>query len=497
MYPQYELKELDGTNGKIYLGIPRERVYLTPFVDNRDTLLFYLQNSERGAGYFQADGHRVDRNRDKIVEDFLQLEKKPEWLVQIDSDMEHARDAPMRLVRHNLPVVGGLYFHRGERHDPFVFNRAGMHQDKYGRFRMEWHPMREEVYQFLIENNVPMRDGSFAVEGVEKPLLECDAVATGCLAIHRSVLELMEPPWFEYQVYGSSEDLTFCDIAKYKYGVPINCDLSTISGHYNWVPMGQAQFRTLFEGWGINLTTYTKRMAAEWLHGFFGTNFDDAVVQIEKGSAHVVGDYYTKRFKKRAIEDVSQEELTAFYASEKVGQLYVIELLHWNFGMNFNQLRKVLMPVREAKVLEIGSGIGTVAMQLAFQKCDVVASELNETLREFSKYRWNWLIESRKRSDYGDLFITDNHEWKGLAQDNQFDLVVCFDTFEHIPKTELIELMQDLYRVLPVGGRLVYHANWEQQDIFPMHFDHSDWWLANLEELGFMQIGTFEAIKVR
>lgn len=496
---QYELKEYENGNGKIYIGIPRERIYIPAFVDNRDAILYEMQSKGVDAGYYQSEGHRVDRNRDTITENFMDLPKKPEWLVMLDSDMEHPRIAPERLTSYGKPIVGSLYFHRGHIHDPFVFKRLPSHlvePDKWGRYRKQWIPMRDEVYNFLIDHQVPMRDGSFIVENLRyDPVIECDAVATGCMAIHRSVFETMEPPWWEYQIYANSEDLTFCDDAKFKHGIPIHADLSTICGHFNWVAMGQAQFRTLYEGRGINLTTFTKRDAAKWLEEFWGIDFDRAIKRIEDGSAHVVGDYFKKRFRKKTIDQLSSSEVDEFYRSEEIGKLYVIELLHWNFGSTFNQLRRILMPIRNSNVLEIGSGIGTIAMQLVVQYNEVVASEVNETLHEFTKLRWKQL-EKELVIPHGSLYLVDQ-EWRTMSEDEQFGVVVAFDVFEHIPEDELKALVKDIHRVLPVGGRIVYHANFGQQDLYPMHYDHSEWWIPYLEEVGFMQIGTLEALKVR
>lgn len=498
MHKQYEVHELDGENGKIYLGIPRERVYIPAFVDNRDTMLYAMDLAKRAAGYFQAEGHRVDRNRDTIAEEFLKQRTKPEWLVFADSDMEHARDMPMRLTRWGKPIVGGLYFHRGHTHDPFVFNRVPevYNEDKYGRWRQQWYPLRDEVYDWLMANGVPMKDGSHVIDSpVGNPLWEVDAVATGAMAIHRSVLETIDPPWFEYTIYGTSEDLFFCDQAKFKYGVPVHADLSTISGHYNWVAMGQAQFRSLFEGRGISLTTYTKQEAAEWLSDFWGIKVDDAVKQIEEGSAHAVGDYFAKKFHGAKVDSLDPKVVDEFYKSDEVGKLYIIELLHWNFSLGFDQIRRVLIPVRDTNVLEIGAGIGSVTMQLAVQRNEVVGVEPNEELREFIKLRWRKVGEYNKHR-HGELYLLDD-KWKEMAKEEQFGVVVAFDVFEHIPKDELKDVLFHVHRVLPVGGRLIYHNNFGQQDIYPMHYDHSDWWADYMFELGFIQVGSLEALKIR
>jgi len=498
MHKQYETQELDGENGKIYVGIPRERMIIPSFSDNRDTILFELEKAGRLGGFLNVDGHRVDRNRDRIVHGFLESPLKPEWLMFIDSDMEHPRTLPLRLTKWNKPIVGGLYFHRGKTHDPFVFNRIDelKNKDRYGRYKQQWIPLRDEVYEFLRENNIPLRDGSFTIDNtVSSPLWEVDAVATGSMVIHRSVFETMEPPWFEYKTYGNSEDLTFCDDAKYRYGIPVHADVSMISGHLNWVAMGQAQFRALHESRGVELSGFTKKDAANWVGFSLGISPDDAMKRIEEGSAHVVGDYFAEKFRGKKLDDIAPAEIRSFYESDEVGQLYIIELLHWNFSATFHNMQRILIPMRHATVLELGSGIGSVAIQLALQQNTVVAVEVNKELREFTKNRWNDLTTYLRASKHGDLYLEDEL-WYKKAVDAQFGIVVAFDVFEHLTKDDLQDLMKEVHRALPIGGKLIYHANFKQQDLYPMHFDHSEWWPDFMANLGFMQVGPMEALKI-
>lgn len=486
----------DIKNGKIYLGIPRERVLINMFVDNRDSLLMALQDSGRGHGYFQADGHRVDRNRDAIVKEYMGLADTPPWLMMIDSDMEHPREAPMRLTRWGKPVVGALYFHRGKMHDPFVFEYNGKGEDRWGRQTDRWAPMRDEVYEFFKEHNVPMRDGALVIDKpVSDPLMQVDAVATGCMLIHRSVFECMEPPWFEYRTGRNSEDLEFCKRVIDDHGVPIHADLSTICGHYHWVPMGQAQFRTLYEARGINLTTYSLADAADMLSVHQGMKLKEATERMKAGSAHMTGDYFKAKYPGKTVEKLSTEELQEFYKDTYVGYLYLIELLYWNHAAFFDQLRRLLIPLREMNVLEIGAGIGTVSIQLTVQRNEVVASEVNSQLRGFIKMRWD-VLKPQMVGKYGELYILDQ-EWRTESEDEQFHAVVAFDVFEHLAKDDLQAIMRDVYRVQPIGGRLIYHANWSQQDLYPTHFNHEAWWGDFMQELGYVQMGNFEATKVR
>jgi 2-polyprenyl-3-methyl-5-hydroxy-6-metoxy-1,4-benzoquinol methylase len=327
---------------------------------------------------------------------------------------------------------------------------------------------------------------------VGNPLIECDAVATGCLLIHRSVLEKIPAPWFEYEAGGNSEDLTFCDKAKFEYGFPIFADISTICGHYNWVAMGQAQFRIRFEQRGVDFTNYSKREASEWLSEFWDITEEEAVEQIESGDAHMVGKLWTKEFGDRT--DMTAEEVEEFYRREDVGRLYLIELLHWNFSNNFAQIRQPLTTYRNLNVLELGSGIGTVAIQMLIQGNNVVAVEANEHLRDFADFRYQKILE--RAIGKFDNFSIVNEDWEEKSEDESFDLVVALDVIEHLQKETLEHVVKNIGRVLKPGGRLFYHANWYQQDLYPMHFEAPETWNEMLTDAGLTQVTTMEAMKI-
>ena len=489
------LDEIGYGNGLIYVGIPRERMYMTQFVDNRDTLLTRLAESGRGCGYWQAEGHRVDRNRDMIVQAFLNHPKEPEWLLMLDSDMEHPVEAPERLVAWKRPIVGALYFHRGQSHDPFVFTYSGLHKDRYGRDTPHWSPMKDLVYKFLEDQSTPMRDGAFVIDQPSRnPLIECDAIGTGCMMVHRSVFETMPAPWFEYRQGGNSEDLVFCKEAKELYGIPVHCDISTVCGHYHWVAMGQAQFRMQYINRGINLTTYTKGIAARWWSKIFDTTIEEALQAITDGSPAMVGDIWKKKFGKKTPSD---EEVYAFYNDPEVGKSYAMELLHWNFLQTFNAMRKTLTPLHNVDVLEIGSGIGTVALQLWVQDCRVLAAEVNKTLRDFIDLRYQEMVDELVTLETGELSIVDD-TWITKTPDETLDYVVSFETFEHMPWTELEDTIKAAYTKLKPGGSLIYTANFGQQDLYPMHYDYSSRFEELLiDKIGFERISSMELRKPR
>lgn len=468
-------------NGLIYVGIPRERVYITSFVDNLHAVLTSLQNDGLACGYFQAESHRVDRNRDRIVKEFLGHSQEPEWLLMLDSDMEHPVDCGQRLARWGKKVVGGLYFHRNRHKDPVAFFKAEKERDEYGRMVRKWEPIRNQAYDWLIQNNVPLRDGAFSIDGNGFGLLDVDAVGTGCVLIHRSILERMEPPWFEYRDGSQSEDLEFCDRVQSELNTKVHVDMTTVSGHYSQVPLGQAQFRAIHEGRGYSLSSYTKEQAAEWFSSWLGASDDFAHSMIESQTNELAELWHNH-----------SGDARDFYIRPDVGVNYIANLLRWNASHAFNAIRHNLIPWRRKRVLEFGGGIGTVSIQMAIQNNRVTMVEVNPKLRDFAEIRWA-KTEDRLVSYAGSM--STRSETPPGARDC-FDLAIAIDVFEHLEEEHLFCTLAEISLSLKKGGRLFFHNNFGQQDIYPMHFDHSKVWLAFLEGNGFFQLGDLWAVKV-
>jgi len=478
---------------KIYMGIPRERFLMPAFVDNRDAILSRMAQLGLGTGYFQTDGHRVDRNRDAMVKRFLEEPNHPTHLLMLDSDMEHPITAPERLLAMKKPIASALYFHRGQIHQPFVFRMAPPQEDEFGRPVREWAAMNDEVFDFLEANGIPMRDGAMVIDNpIGQAHMECDAVATGCMLIERGVLENMEKPIFEYITGGVSEDLVFCKRAKFQYDYPIFCDLSTICGHYSLVAMGQSQFRMLYRNAGINTTSYSKKSAADMYAAYFGLDEEEATKLIEAGSAHEVGPLWDAKFKGK---QPTSQEIAEFYESEEVGKAYIMELLWWNFTQTFQALRQPLTEIRDSNVIEIGAGIGSVALQLVIQRNNVLAVEPNALLRGFIDMRYDDLLKNVvELQHFGTLSVVASG-WQENCPDGSFAHAVAYDTFEHLDEKTLKEMLLSLHRILEPGGWVHYHANFGQQDIYPMHFNHGEWFLPFCMSIGFQPVGFTKLIK--
>lgn len=477
------------TGNRIFVGVPRERFTYNAFSDNRDQIFARMQEKGLFNGYYVADGHRVDRNRTGIVAAFMNHPDKPDWLLQLDSDMEHPVLGPEMLLEtaleRDIKIIAGLYFHRGKDHMPFFFKIADVMPDEWGRPTQQWTPMRDDVFDFLEANQVPMRDGGFVVQNaVMDPVIECDAVATGMLLVHRSIFEAMTPPWFSYDDPTQSEDLIFCKRVKEELGVSIYGHMGVVSGHLVHAPIGQAQFRQNHMARGLTIASISPEDALKYLQHFL---------------PHITVEDYNNYTTEKAIRMWEErprgtpKAVHQFYENNRVGENYLIELMHWNTSQLFGQFREALLPFREMRILEIGSGIGTVVSQMLFQRNHVVGIEINDFLRKFAEWRVRNDIENDEGvTRFGDFdFVKSIDEVEG-----EFDMIIAIDVLEHIHPDELPELLKKLGKHLRLRGRMFHHNNWYQQDIFPFHYNHQENFEEWMKAAGFFVLDPIWSVKV-
>lgn len=462
-------------NDKVFIGICGERVDLPDFEASKDAIL--ARCASHVGRVHVARGHRVDRNRDAIVLEFMSDPQKPDWLLFLDSDMTFPSDIVFRLLNWRLPVVGGLYFHR-KWHHPLVFKDAGKRLDQWGRMIHTHEFIRDEVHDFLVAAGVPRRDQAVAIERPDR-LLQCGAIGTGAMMIHRSVLEAMDGPWFEYAEFAESEDLSFCRKVR-AMDLPVYVDLGTICGHLQTVPMGYAQFLSSFNSRGLAATNFTLEEAIEMVADIL--DHKEAERAMMEYNSELLAKHWDSFKTDKDVRDID------FYRNKKTGELYVLELLHWNSSPLFSRFRESLVGQNEIKALEIGSGIGSLAIQLAAQRCDVTAFEANSVLRRFSRKRLKW-IESKDKihSRIGTI------DWKASfkrgammpANIGSYDLVVAIDVLEHMDEEELWSAVQYIGSYLKPGGKLFAHNAWgDKTGVHPFHYDHSEVWPDMIREVG-------------
>lgn len=134
-------------------------------------------------------------------------------------------------------------------------------------------------------------------------------------------------------------------------------------------------------------------------------------------------------------------------SSERDQKAYFDYELNWT---NLEWLRRMdlKIPLKGMKVLDLGCGHGALSIKLAeLGAGQVVGLDLNQDRVEFSER--NLASEFPQFRDRVHFVCQDAGD---LTPDEQFDLIVSKDTFEHV--NDLPGLVEQLHRLLKPGGHL-------------------------------------------
>ena len=162
-------------------------------------------------------GMPYDMARNTICD--IALREGYRYVFMMDSDVIPPNDAILRLIRHNKPIISGVYHRRSP-------------------------PVGIPVMQ---------KGGQWVTSYPANAIIEVDVVGAGCLLIRRDVLEKLPPirpghRWFDWKVNynglpgqnrpGMSEDFEFCYQCR-QNGIPILVDTSVQARH---IGLGQATY---------------------------------------------------------------------------------------------------------------------------------------------------------------------------------------------------------------------------------------------------------------
>ncbi len=225
--------------------------------------------SQRGMWYHDPhlwfESCRVDSNRNYLMYDFLH-KTTADFLMIIDSDMVHPPLAPVVLAERNLPIVSGLYFHRGTDgvYAPHFYRHNGENaDDRRGHGTdVNWYyePMTAEVCNYFagVEGVPYHNDPVVLVPGkdqwAEHSLMRIDGAGFGCVMLRRDTLEQIEAAGgpFLRDEPGLNGDLAFFKKCE-QLGIEVWGDASVICGHAAGGYIGLAAFND-----------YTLRSQAAW-----------------------------------------------------------------------------------------------------------------------------------------------------------------------------------------------------------------------------------------
>ncbi len=185
---------------------------------------------------------------------------------------------------------------------------------------------------------------------------------------------------------------------------------------------------------------------------FLGISYEETKKRVEQYNVGMAAEKWDKK------KPVTVEEVESFYKGEN---FYLYELIPWNYNNPVYQEKiEPLLHYHNKKILEMGAGIGSLCIALAYAGNQVTYCDISDVLCKFAKQRFE---------DRG-LNIPIVNNLKGLCD---FDIVIANDLFEHIHKDALPGLLKEIASVLRDDGFVYHRDNFGQQDIFPMHYDHS------------------------
>lgn len=165
----------------------------------------------------------------------------------------------------------------------------------------------------------------------------------------------------------------------------------------------------------------------------------------------------------RRADPKTPDEILDFYRQT---DLYLWELMQWHASTDRLPYWQALATLAEQfppgagyrRVYDFGCGVGTDGLFLASQGYDVTLVDVDGPAFRFAKHRF-------ERRALEATFV----ESRSLLPEpeREYDAVVCFDVFEHLP--DPLEAALRLVRALRPGGLLLQQAGFDTEANHPCH----------------------------
>lgn len=306
-------------------------------------------------------------------------------------------------------------------------------------------------------------------------------VGLHCCLVRREVFERMVGAanretfdWFYYpQNTLETEDAAFSFAAR-KLGFRLGATTAVKAGHISSVTLGWDTYQEFLRASGMMEAIDNYNTLLDMLIDYTGMPEDHILARAAQGSKNVDLAWITA-----GPQDGASAR--AFYGK---ADGYLFDLFNWNASKPYVHITRGLRDLSGYRALVIGGGLGTEAAMLARTFENVFIFELPGVLRSFLKWRFALPDPSNARVCMLEDF--DRLEDVRLAP---VDLITAIDVIEHVHPDELNGFLDAIDRMLIAGGVLYAHVNFGQQDIYPMHYDHSADFAAWLQAHGYTQDG--------
>lgn len=396
-----------------------------------------------------AAGFGQNKSKCVSISNFL-LKTEIPYLISVDRDIVFSPEFLEKLyddLRNGYDLVAGIYCMRSGR---------GL-SGKIGYDRTQFY-LDGKIQEFQY---IP-----WGFTGVSRQLLQKMVDELPLPLLGKSNVQYY--PFCEQKVSETSRDIagddtSFCEKA-HRVGVKSYVDTAIQVGHLGEHIFGIPDFIDYQEKLAKDQQQESTFNLKEDLAEYFNISVEEAGDRIDASIARENDTWETRT---GSVEDYYRHNVDFVFGSA-----------YWNLQSERQEIRVTpLRQITNAKILDIGCGIGTTCFILEKLGNEVTGYDINEEEIKFANFR-------REKCNLHTKFTTV------MPELSQFDLVITIDTLEHIEDLEFF--IQVLGAGMKSGTRFYHHDDFAPA---PHHFDYStkiDGWL---ESAGFKIIDKLWAVK--
>ncbi len=148
----------------------------------------------------------------------------------------------------------------------------------------------------------------------------------------------------------------------------------------------------------------------------------------------------------------------------------------WNDDKHASDLALVdqMKASKPKNILDFGGGVGFNSLLLAQAGFDVTLADLDSKTLAFAMYR------ADKKGVKLKIWKSDVEP---MPPDKTYDVILCMDVLEHLPKAELHAIVDKLVALKTPKTQVIIHAPFGRTAMHPMHLDETEDTKQQIERL--------------